>query len=89
MSPQYEYQCEAAHVETRLRKYEDREEGLECRLCGQPMSRIWSAHHQAPDGIHSYAPNIGDANTFERRQAKIERNKERAKDGKRYQIESE
>jgi len=32
---------------------------------------IIAAAHVEPDGVHSYAPNIGDPNRFERQQEAI------------------
>lgn len=88
MSPQFEYRCPNRHTQTKLRKFEERDQPLVCE-CGEPMDRIWSAHHAQPDGIYSYEPNIGSADNFERKQAMIERNRERAKDGKPYSVEGD
>ena len=41
-----------------------------CR-CGQSAQRIMSRSHCPPDGIYSYAPNIGSAAAFEKRQQAI------------------
>lgn len=70
--PLYQYRCGEGHEVERLRKYEDRDAPEICEECGSAMRRIFSAHHQAPDGIYSYAPNIGSAEAFERKQAEME-----------------
>jgi putative FmdB family regulatory protein len=66
--PIFEYRCPSRHVIEALRKFEHRDEPQTCH-CGQPMLRIFSAHHQAPDGIYSYEPNIGSADAFDRKMA--------------------
>lgn len=38
-----------------------------CPDCGAPTEYILSAHHAPPDGIYSYAPNIGTADNYERK----------------------
>lgn len=35
------------------------------------MTRIFSRSHCAPDGVYSYAPNLGDADRFERQRHAI------------------
>lgn len=64
--PIYEYSC-GRHTHERLRKYEHRDEPATCLECGEPSERILSAHHNAPDGVYSYAPNTGSPSEFERR----------------------
>ena len=78
--PLYEYECPEGHIREELRRYEDRERPAYCQTCLKRMERILSAHHQAVDGIYSYAPNVGDQLKHERWEAKIkdqEANKER------------
>lgn len=68
MSPIFEYRCVACrHVQEELRPMvEYRRPGV-CQRCGQEAIRIISLPHALPDGLYSYAPNIGDPNTHERR----------------------
>jgi len=63
-----EYECPEGHVVERLRKYDQRDEPVTCR-CGLASKRIEiSQPHCVPDGMYSYAPNIGSERQFERRQ---------------------
>ena len=82
--PIYEYRCPNRHTETKLRKRQDSDEPLTC-ACGEPMERIMSAPHCLPDGVYSYAPNVGSADNFERKQAILDKNRERKKDGLKYE----
>lgn len=78
--PIYEYVCPAGHRSEELRKYEERDTPLECFECERPdvmMRRHFSAHHKQPDGMYSYAPNIGDPAKFDRNVAGIAKLKER------------
>lgn len=84
MSPQYLYRCKCGQETTRLRKYEDRDNPQPCGECKEPMARVWTAHHAPPDGMYSYAPNIGCAENFDRKQAILDMNAERKKDGLKY-----
>lgn len=68
--PLYEFRCTQGHAEERLRRYENRDEPLTC-VCGLAMQRVFSRAHCAPDGVYSYAPNIGDADRFERQRQAI------------------
>lgn len=68
--PIYEYRCPEQHVTPKIRKYADRDDPVECR-CGAPAERIWSNTHCPPDGVYSYAPNVGDPDRFERQRAAI------------------
>lgn len=63
--PLYEYRCEAGHVTEQLRRYGARNRAAVCEECGQEARRIPSAHHQAVDGIYSYAPNVGTLSRHE------------------------
>lgn len=63
-----EYACPAGHVTEKLRKYADRDVDVVCH-CGHSAKRIEiSQPHCLPDGVYSYAPNIGSERQFERRQ---------------------
>ena len=84
MSPIYDFSCPSCGQQvTRLRKWETRDEPVTCGTCGKPMERLFPIPHCLPDGVYSYAPNIGSAEKFERKQDKIDRNRERKKDGLR------
>ena len=71
MSPIYEYRCGSGHTHTRIRRYDDRDDLAHCVVCGEPTERLFPLPHVPPDGIYSYAPNIGSADAFERKEAKI------------------
>lgn len=77
MSPLYEYRCEAGHVSEELRRYLERDRAIVCPECGQRAKRVPSAHHRQPDGIYSYAPNIGSASDYERKAADADARAER------------
>lgn len=67
--PMFEYECPQGHVDEHIRKYADRDIPVFCLPCGETMTRIEISHgHVPPSGVYSYAPNIGSANQFERRQ---------------------
>lgn len=73
--PIYEFRCEDGHVTERLRTYDTRTEPSICRHCAKHAERIEiSRTHVEPDGIYSYAPNIGTASRFERQQHAIKNN---------------
>jgi hypothetical protein len=65
--PIYETKCPAGHVTEHLRAYARRDDPTTC-ACGLPAERIMSIPHCVPDGMYSYAPNVGNADAFERRQ---------------------
>ena len=71
--PIYEYACPAGHRAERLRPYKQRNNGVWCGACGVRMKRVPSLPHCMPDGMYSYAPNIGDPKAFERRREAIKR----------------
>jgi putative FmdB family regulatory protein len=77
--PIYEYRCPAGHTTERLRKYEERDDFLLCPKCPEVVGtrRIVSAHHQAPDGIYSYEPNVGSPVDFVRKLAALEERRAR------------
>ena len=53
-----------------LRPYVQRDDPKSCK-CGEPMTRLVSLPHCSPDGIYSYAPNVGSEADFERRRAAL------------------
>jgi putative FmdB family regulatory protein len=68
MSPVYEYQCQdCAHVSEELRPMYARNRGGICSQCGQLATLVMSRSHVVPDGVYSYAPNVGDPVAFEKR----------------------
>ena len=74
--PLYEYRCVSGHVTECLRRYDDRDEALDCLECGGRTKRIVSAHHRQPDGIYSFEPNVGNPDAHERKAHDIrERNR--------------
>lgn len=71
MCPIWEFECTDGHKSDRLRSIASRDEPIDCH-CGKPATRVEiSAVHVPPDGIYSYAPNIGDPERFERQRAAI------------------
>ena len=68
--PIYPYRCPEGHTREEIRRYEARDEAVVCD-CGEPMRRTVAASHIGPDGMYSYAPNLGDPNVHERRNAMI------------------
>jgi hypothetical protein len=77
MSPLYDFRCANGHTHQRLRSYEGRDEPAKCLLCDAPTERLFPLPHVPPDGIYSYAPNIGSAEAFERKEAKIREREEK------------
>lgn len=71
--PIYAYQCPAGHRVERLRGMDHRHDPLACESdgCGAQMALVIARSHCAPDGVYSYAPNIGDADRFERQRQAI------------------
>lgn len=67
--PTYEY-AHGEHRTTRFRPMSQRHDPVTCD-CGEPMALIISGAHVPIDGVYSYAPNIGSADTFERRRAEM------------------
>jgi hypothetical protein len=67
MSPIYEYRCGEGHVHEDIRAYGFRDRRTRCPRCHRIAKRIPSAPHVEPDGVHSYAPNVGDPVAFEKR----------------------
>ena len=79
----YQYQCRQGHTGERYRKMAERHDPVTCDICREPMHLIISRTAKQPDGIYSYAPNVGNARAFEQRRVAISENKERRKDGLR------
>lgn len=68
--PQYQFRCPEGHVTERMRRMADRHDPEICS-CGKDASLIISIPHCVPDGVYSYAPNIGSASAFEQRREHI------------------
>jgi len=74
--PLYEYCCRhCGRTHTCLRKFERRLDAVAC-VCGAKMDWMFPVPHIEPDGIYSYAPNIGTAEDWERKQGKIKEREE-------------
>jgi hypothetical protein len=70
--PLYEYSCEHGHQHEVIRSYDRRDDAWGCLDCGAPMQRLEvSRSHVPPDGVYSYAPNVGDPERFERQREAI------------------
>ncbi len=65
--PLYLYVCPYGHRHETLRRYESRLDSSPCPTCGAPADYVISAHHAVPDGVYSYAPNLGSASNYERK----------------------
>lgn len=73
--PLWEFECEDGHRADRLRSIATRDDPIVCS-CGKPARRVEiSAAHVPPDGVYSYAPNIGDPERFERQRAAMREGK--------------
>lgn len=69
--PIFEYACGNGHATETIRSFGRRDEPMTCE-CGLEMKRLEvSRSHVPPDGVYSYAPNIGDPERFERQRAAI------------------
>lgn len=64
--PLYEFRCIDGHTTEHIRSYGTRDDPVLCK-CGKPTERLFPKPHVEPDGIYSYAPNIGSKEDFERR----------------------
>lgn len=69
--PLYDYKCGEGHLTTEFRSYENRKRGPKCKRCGAKTQYQFPMSHVEPDGIYSYAPNIGTEADFERRREAI------------------
>jgi putative FmdB family regulatory protein len=66
--PIYEFACAEGHVSDLIRHYDRRNDPVACLTCGAATTRREvSASHVPPDGMYSYAPNLGSAEQFEQR----------------------
>lgn len=63
--PIYDFACPNGHTFERIVRYEKADEQF-CH-CGEPMQRLLHKPHCVPDGMYSYAPNLGSATAFEKR----------------------
>ena len=71
MSPIFEYRCGNGHLHEDIRAFAYRDKRTRCPRCKRLCKRIPSLPHVEPDGVHSYAPNIGSPDRFERQQQAI------------------
>jgi len=67
----YAYRCDAGHDSDQFTSMAKCAESRPCPKCGNPARRVITAPHVAPDGVYSHTPNIGDADTFDRRHEEI------------------
>jgi putative FmdB family regulatory protein len=75
--PLYDYACSNGHTFERIVRYAVADEQT-CH-CGAALTRLPHKPHVEPDGIYSYAPNIGTEATFERRRAAVREGKKMIK----------
>ena len=68
--PLYDYECTNLHRVEYLERADATTE-RRCPVCGTATRRLFPAPHVAPDGVYSYAPNIGDPRAFEERRQHI------------------
>lgn len=69
--PMWDYTCANGHTEEHVRSIPERDAPFAC-ACGASMRRVEIARaHVPPDGVYSYAPNIGDPERFERQREAI------------------
>lgn len=69
--PVYQYRCAEGHLVEHIRRIAARDEPATCPH-GHPAPRVEvCVSHVPPDGVYSYAPNIGDADRFERQRHAI------------------
>ena len=68
--PMYEWRCAAGHALDVIVNYSRRDDPRRCR-CGLMMTRQFPMSHVEPDGIYSYAPNIGSEEAWENRRHAI------------------
>ena len=74
--PIYTYACARGHRMEQFRKMRQRNHRFQCPTCHLETWLIMSPAHIEPDGLYSYAPNIGSPEAFERRQAAIRERRE-------------
>ena len=64
--PLYDYRCANGHTRERIVRYEMRDEAAWCE-CGALFTRLMHTPHCVPDGMYSFAPNVGSEAEFARR----------------------
>ncbi|MBK8006764.1 MAG: zinc ribbon domain-containing protein [Gemmatimonadetes bacterium] len=64
--PIYTYQCPKGHRQERFRKITARRRPVPCNRCTAKAQLVLTRTHCPPDGVYSYAPNLGDPARFER-----------------------
>lgn len=79
--PLYEYTCRHGCKAELLRPYDKRDQPVRCIVHEERMTRRFPVPHLAPDGVYSYAPNIGSAQDFERRHAEATDRQQRVDGG--------
>lgn len=63
----YPYRCDNGHTFDLIRKMAERDEPAPCPSCGHNAPRVMHVPHTIPDGVYSYAPNLGSEAAFARR----------------------
>jgi hypothetical protein len=72
MCPIFEYACEDGHRTETIRPANRRADYLPCAQCGKATTPQFPTRtHCPPDGVYSYAPNIGCPERFERQRQAI------------------
>ena len=69
--PLYEYRCPNGHTVERIRSYVERDDPSPCPSCDTYGERLFPRTHRLPDGMYSYAPNLGDPDAHERKNQTI------------------
>ena len=69
--PIYEYRCSNEHLSSKICSHAASYEPHVCPRCGEIAERQFPMSHVEPDGIYSYAPNIGTEQDYERRRTAI------------------
>lgn len=64
--PLFDYRCSDGHTKERLVAWTARDTPTLCH-CGKLLERQMHVTHAVPDGVYSYAPNIGSEAAFSRR----------------------
>lgn len=67
--PLYDFICPNGHALERIVRYA-LADAQTCH-CGAKLQRLMHKPHCSPDGIYSYAPNIGSEERFERKRTAI------------------
>lgn len=69
--PLYDFKCANGHTTELVVSYEKRDDPAFCSLCGDASTRQFPLPHVPPDGVYSYAPNVGCPERFERQRHAI------------------